>query len=339
MANFALETAKNIDSSLLAFPGKIKADAQSQRLFITDSNHHRILVTNSSGQIQTIIGSGQPGNKDGSFETAEFFHPQGVEIDGDMLYIADTENHLIRSADLNTRQVKSVLGTGTQARTITTSASDTQEPINSPWDLVFVKGKLYIAMAGSHQLWVFDPQTQESKVFAGSGREARIDASAFSAALAQPSGISSDGEKLYFADSETSSIRAAELIENGRVETLIGEDLFVFGDVDGEYAKARLQHPLGVTNDNGLLYVADTYNSKIKVVDMIKKTSTTYAGTGKHGLVDGDRLSAQFNEPGGLAVLGGKIYVADTNNHQIRVIDMKSGVVTKLGLVMMREKK
>lgn len=332
--HFALESTKKSSPSLLSFPGKIKADPQTKRLIITDSNHNRILITDLSGHIQGIIGSGKPGIKDGSFVVAEFFHPQGIELDGDTLYIADTENHLIRAADLKTKQVSTILGTAVLAPAFTSSARGTQGAINSPWDLVFIDRKLYIAMAGPHQLWVFDPKTQEAKIFAGSGREGRIDGSLLSAALAQPSGITSDGKKLYFADSETSSIRTADLAPNGKVETLIGKGLFDFGDIDGDYPKARLQHPLGVVYFHGLLYVADTYNSKIKLVDPLKKTSFTYAGTGKHGLVEGPRLKAEFSEPGGLAILEDKMYIADTNNHQIRVIDMKTGEVKVLELTM-----
>jgi hypothetical protein len=151
-----------------------------------------------------------------------------------------------------------------------------------------------------------------------------------SPALAQPSGIATDGRKLYFADSETSSVREADIREPGRVRTIVGKGLFDFGDIDGDSDRARLQHPLGVAVRNGLLYVADTYNSRIKVVDPTRRTSVTFAGNGKKSLADGKFGGAAFNEPGGLAWLGGKLYVADTNNHQIRVLDPGTKTVASL---------
>lgn len=319
-------------NTLLAFPGKISADSTSRRLFITDSNHNRIIVTDSEGAVLDSIGSGEEGSKDGSFETAAFHHPQGAFLQGDILYIADTENHLIRTADFKTREVKTILGTGKKATAFNRPGKGTKAPLNSPWDLLVYEDKLYIAMAGFHQIWIADLKTLEAKPFAGSGREARVDGPLLQAALAQPSGITMGSAKLYFADSEVSSVRSADLDPKGKVETLIGEDLFEFGDIDGTREVARLQHALGVLYHAGQIYAADTYNSKIKVIDLFKKTSTTFAGTGRHGLKNGERLKAQFNEPGGLAVIGDGLYIADTNNHQIRTLDLKTGEVANLEL-------
>jgi hypothetical protein len=102
----------------------------------------------------------------------------------------------------------------------------------------------------------------------------------------------------------------------------VGEGLFDYGDKDGKGANVRLQHPLGIVHYDGLLYVADTYNNKIKIVSPKDKSSVTFLGTGKEGLVDGKK--ATFDEPGGLSIAFGKIYIADTNNHSIRVADLKS---------------
>jgi hypothetical protein len=150
------------------------------------------------------------------------------------------------------------------------------------------------------------------------------------AALAQPSGITSDGTNLYVADSEISSIRAVSLDPKGQVSTIVGVDLFEFGDVDGQGEMVRLQHPLGVTHYNGVLYVADTYNHKIKAIGPRLATATTFLGTGKPGLRDGEM--AQFYEPGGVSIADGKLYIADTNNHAIRVADLHTKQVTTLQL-------
>jgi hypothetical protein len=189
---------------------------------------------------------------------------------------------------------------------------------------------LYIAMAGPHQLWRMNPKTGGVVPYAGTGREDRIDGPLDRAALAQPSGITTDGKKLYFADSEVSSIRSADLNPDGVVETIVGEGLFEFGDRDGKGSVVRLQHPLGVVYHDGAVYVADTYNNKIKVVSPKDKSSQTFLGSGEGGLRDGDR--ATFDEPGGLSVAHGKLYIADTNNHSIRVADLKSRRVETLQL-------
>ncbi len=327
----ALEDAKQ-PNTLLRFPGKVAADPAGKRLFITDSNNNRILVTDPEGGILDAIGTGDAGLRDGSFEQAAFNHPQGTALAGGILYIADTENHLIRAADLAARTVTTILGTGKQARRWNAPGTGRSVDLSSPWDVVVHGGKLYIAMAGTHQLWTADLKTLHAEPYAGSGQEARIDGELRSAALAQPSGITTDGRRLYFADSETSSIRSADLNSGGAVKTIVGEDLFVFGDVDGPRRKARLQHPLGVAFHDGLLYVADTYNSKIKIVNPVKETATTFAGRGKAGFQDGKLAAALFNEPGGLAFLDGRLYVADTNNHQVRVIDLAAGEVRTLEL-------
>src|SRR5262245_33545854 len=187
--------------SLLSYPGKVLADEKSNRLFISDSNHNRIIITTLDGTVKDVIGDGAIGTKDGGFAEAEFNHPQGMAIDGDTLYICDTENHLIRKADLKTRTVETIVGTGKQARFLNVEGIGKDVALNSPWDALVMNGKLYVAMAGSHQLWVVDLKTGAAKPYAGSNREERIDGKLSEAALAQPSGITTDGKSLFFADS------------------------------------------------------------------------------------------------------------------------------------------
>ncbi len=316
----------------LNFPGKVLADEATNRLFIADSNHHRIVVLSlKDNSVQMVIGSGQPGLQDGDFDAARFRNPQGMAFDPatETLYIADTDNHAIRKADLRTRRVETLAGTGEQSRFYPPQAgAGKQTALSSPWDVVLHGEMLYIAMAGCHQLWRLNLRTGRVEPHAGTGREALIDAPLAMAALAQPSGIATDGTRLYFADSEVSSIRAADIDPNGRVETLVGGDLFDFGDRDGVGREARLQHPLGVAYYNGMLYVADTYNNKIKRLDPRTRRIETFLGTGEEGARDGENPT--FDEPGGLSVAHGKLYIADTNNHRIRVADLQTRRVSTL---------
>src|SRR3989339_613815 len=313
--------------SSLSFPGKILADETSNRLFIADSNHNRIVITNLEGEVLDIAGNGEIGRGYGAFKDASFHHPQGMALQGDNLYVADTENHLIRKLDLKAKTVKTIAGVGKQAEFMASGGVGISSPLNYTWDLAYLDGQLYIAMAGAHQIWVMDLETTVFQPFAGSGKEGRIDGPLDSCALAQPSGISAFDSMIYFADSEVSAIRYVDMKEN-RVKTVIGQDLFVFGDVDGKGDEVRLQHPLGVTNYNGLVYIADTYNHRIKIVNPVDNTCITFAGDGQPGFTDGKE--PRFYEPGGLSFANNKLYVADTNNHAIRVVDMKTKEVSTL---------
>jgi DNA-binding beta-propeller fold protein YncE len=315
--------------SVLYFPGKITAHSATKRLFITDSNHNRIIITNPEGKITDIIGSGKMGSADADFKNATFFRPQGLAFDPqrNCLYVADTENHLIRKIDFSSRQVATISGTGKQGNYTIRGGQGTAVALNSPWDLTILDDFLYIAMAGSHQIWSMNLQTYEANVYAGSGREDIIDGPRYEAALAQPSGITTDGKRLYFADSEVSAVRK---IENDTVNTIIGVGLFDFGDIDGYYPDARLQHSIGILYHDGFLYVADTYNHKIKKVNPEEKKVSTYIGTGTRGYNDGNAKNAQLNEPNDITYLDGKFYIADTNNHLIRIYNPVSDKVSTL---------
>jgi thiol-disulfide isomerase/thioredoxin len=319
-----------IGTSTLAFPGKVLADEAGSRLFIADSNHHRIVVADLHGRVKDVIGEGHAGRVNGPFEAARFFRPQGLALDADMLYVADTENHQIRAADLQTRRVMTSAGTGRQAGWGGQGGIAAETALSSPWDLQIANQLLFVAMAGTHQIWMVDLQRQLALPYAGSGREARIDGSADDAAFAQPSGLARVDSTLYVADSESNIIRAIALPPENRVRTLAGGDLFEFGDRDGRGDKVRLQHPLGVAWARGLLFIADTYNHKIKTLDPATGDVRTFAGTGEEGLTDGPRAAARFYEPGGLTATSEALYVADTNNHTIRRIDLSSGAVETL---------
>src|SRR5437763_3094457 len=316
-----LEKAK-VGDLPLAFPGKVLAVEKSDRLFIADSDHNRIVIAKLDGTLVDVIGTGAHGMVSGSFETASFFRPQGMALDGDKLYVADTENHLIRRIDLKARTVETIAGTGVQSHAYGESGPAQKIALNSPWDLQLVGHTLYIAMAGPHQIWKLDLDKQEISTFAGSGREARLDGALDESGFAQPSALATDGQTLYVSDAEANIIRAINLGTNSKVRTLVGGDLFDFGDVDASGNDVRLQHPLGLARWNDKLLVADTYNHKIKLLDPSSRSVKTFAGLGRPGQADGARPS--FYEPGGLAVANDKLYVADTNNHAIRIVDLKT---------------
>ena len=323
---FALERAK-IGDLPLAFPGKVLADEKSKRLFISDSNHNRIVVTDFAGKLIETIGSGKAAMTNGDYTKASFNRPQGMALDGENLYVADTENHLLRRVDLKAKKVETIGGTGKLEDFDGRGGIGVMTALRSPWDLSLVGKKLYIAMAGSHQIWRMDLDKNLLEPYAGTRAEARLDGNIKEAAFSQPSGIISDGKKLWVADSEANIIREIDF-QTEAVETLVGGDLFQFGDKDGEEDDVLLQHPLGVALYDGKILIADTYNHKIKILDATKRTVETFLGTGKSGQTDG--AGATFYEPAGLSIANGKLYVADTNNHAIRVVDLKTKQVSTL---------
>ncbi|MEA2584395.1 MAG: hypothetical protein QOF33_2480 [Thermomicrobiales bacterium] len=324
-------------AGVLRFPGKVLADGANGRLFVADSGHNRVLIADLDGKIQRTIGSGEAGLLDGESDTARFSEPQGMALTPDdrTLYVADRANHALRAIDLGDGRVTTVAGTGERGNARGGGGPGTETALASPYDLVFREGLLWIAMAGTHQLWTFDPASGIAQPAAGTGVESIHDGPLAEATFAQPQGITELDGVLYVADSETSAVRRVSPAED-RVRRLVGRGLFDFGDVDARGDSVRLQHVEGVaaTEENGepIVYLADTYNDKIKRLHPATREVVTVAGGSGHGLADGDFDSAEFWEPAGVSIAGRTLYVADTNNHVIRAVDLDRGEVRTLGI-------
>lgn len=319
----------------LAFPGKLLAEREGNRLVISDTGRHRIVIADRSGLLLDEAGSAdRPGFADGPFETARFREPQGVALSGPYLYVADTGNHAIRRLHLGRREVETLAGTGWQQigpPPLEASEEPREVPLNSPWDCLVHGGWLYVAMAGCHQIWrlALDGPPRLER-FAGSGLERLADGPRRTAGFNQPSGLATDGRRLYVADSEASAVRAVELAEDGAVRTLVGRGLFEFGDADGDGETARLQHPLGLAWADGILYVADTYNHKVKRLFPAIRAVSSWLGTGRPGRAEG--CPGALFEPSGVSVAGERIFVADTNNHRIVAAPLATGVLEEVPL-------
>lgn len=323
---FVLETDKFANSPLL-FPGKVLADASSDRLFIADTNHNRIVVTKLDGTLLEIIGCGEAARGDGDYATAAFDHPEGMALGENFLYVADTANQLIRRIDLSAKKVETIAGTGQQIYSYQRGGAAQQIPLNSPWDLQLAGNQLFVAMAGDHQIWVLDLANNTIAPFAGDGIEKRQDGDLSKSSFAQPSGLAADGSELYVADAESNIIRAIDLNKK-TVKTLAGGNLYDFGDVEGTGDAVRLQHPLGIVVWDKKLLLADTYNHRIKILNPATGTVKNFAGDGKYGDQDGEK--PKFYEPGGISLAGAKLYIADTNNQAIRVLDLTTKQVSTL---------
>lgn len=329
------EDSESVDESVV--PGPVNSVLQNlvgSCLFIADSGHNRIVVSKREGEVLHVIGTGKAGLTDGDFAGAEFFAPQGMAFDAEsqILYVADTENHAIRKVDFTTQKVETIAGTGEQSHEISSQGGKALETkLNSPWDLEKVGNRLFVAMAGSHQIWEMQLDTGTIAVYAGNGQESCVDGNLAESAFSQPSGLSTDRSELFVADSEISSIRAIGIDENPKVRTVCGSgELFGFGDKDGRGDGVRLQHCLGLEYAQNYLWVADTYNHRIKRIDHRSGNCITMIGDGKAGHLDGKGLHTQFFEPSGLSAIGPHLFVADTNNHAIRQVELNTLEVTTL---------
>lgn len=290
--------------TVLAAPGSLTVD--EHYIAISDTLHNQIVLLDHQGKLVKRLGSGIAELKDGHSDSSAFSSPQGLVLTDKALYVADTGNHAIRRIDLTTFQVTTIAGNGELAQgRLVPGSTPTEVSLRSPWDLALDKSTLYIAMAGSHQIWTLDLQNSQLKAFAGTGQEALLDGERGDAAFNQPSGLALRGNKLWVADAEASAVRQIDL-SSDKVDTLVGQGLFEFGLKDGGFKRALLQHNKDVVSlDKNTLAVADTYNHKIRLLDLDEQQVMTLS------------LGTELNEPGGLAVFNGELYIADTNNNRI----------------------
>jgi thiol-disulfide isomerase/thioredoxin len=291
-------------STDLRFPAK--AIALPSSLLVADAGHHQIVELALDGEtVLRRIGRGVRGCVDGAAELAEFAEPNGLALlpagvaDFDLI-VADTANHVLRGVRLSDGAVLRTISLATGLRTV----SGEVPGVVSPWDLAWwpALGRVVVAAAGVHLLLGWDPATDTVEILAGTTVEGLRDGPALEGWLAQPSGLAVDGERLWFADSETSALRYLDV--KGVLHTAIGEGLFDFGHVDGPAAKARLQHPLAVTVlPDGSVAISDTYNGALRRYDPATGEVSTLA----RGLA----------EPSGAVVVDGEIVVVESAAHRL----------------------
>ena len=291
-------------STELRFPGKV-ALLPDGTLLVTDTAHHSVVRLAADGEtLLARYGTGERGLVDGP--APQFAEPQGVAVlaSGEVL-VADTANHVVRRLDLDSGAAVTVAGTGRVWRPgDPTSGPALAVSLSTPWDLAEHDGDVVLAMAGTHQLWAlsFDEQGDgQVRVLAGTTGEGLRDGDARTAYLAQPSGLVSDGARLWFADAETSALR---WYADGHVGTAVGSGLFDFGHVDGPADAALLQHPLGVALlPDGSVAVCDTYNGAVRRYDPATDELTT--------------LATGIAEPSGAVVVDGQLVVVASAAHRL----------------------
>ncbi|MGW2691834.1 thioredoxin-like domain-containing protein [Streptomyces sp. NPDC001296] len=294
------------EPTTLRFPGKALL-LPSGTFLVSDTTRHQLVELAADGEtVVRRIGSGLRGLSDGPADAAAFSEPQGLALlDEGAVVVADTVNHALRRLDLATGEVTTLAGTGTQWwQGSPTSGPAREVDLSSPWDVAVFGGRVWIAMAGVHQLWTYDPETATVAVAAGTTNEGLVDGPGGEAWFAQPSGlaVSADGERLWLADSETSALRWVD--RDGAVHTAVGTGLFDFGHRDGAAEQALLQHPLGVTAlPDGSVAVSDTYNHALRRYDPATGEVTT--------------LATDLREPSDAVLVGEDIVVVESARHRL----------------------
>lgn len=287
----------------LRFPGKALV-LPSGNLLVSDTTRHQLVELAPDGEsVVRRIGGGERG-----FGPEAFSEPQGLALlpDGSVI-VADTVNHALRRFDPASGAVETVAGTGRQWwQGSPTSGPALEVDLSSPWDVAWWQGKVWIAMAGVHQLWTWDPESDTVAVAAGTTNEGLHDGPAAEAWFAQPSGLAATEDRLWIADSETSSLRYVHPVGEGgyAITTAVGSGLFDFGHRDGDAAQALLQHPLGVTAlPDGSVAVCDTYNHALRRYDPASGQVTT--------------LATDLREPSDAVLVGDDIVVVESARHRL----------------------
>jgi thiol-disulfide isomerase/thioredoxin len=276
----------------LRFPAKATA-LPGRGFLVADAGHHDLVELGEDAEtVVRRIGTGARGLVDGGGTEAAFNEPNGLcllpeEVAAEVGYdvvVADTVNHALRGVLLGDGSVRTLAGDGSQHML----GGDTCT-LSSPWDVAWWQDRVWVAMAGIHQLWTFDPRTGAVAVAAGTANEGLLDGSVEQAWFAQTSGLAATPGRLWLADSETSSLR---YVEDSEVHTAVGTGLFDFGHRDGPAEQALLQHPLGVTVlPDGSVAVCDTYNGAVRrYADGVLSTLATGLGEPSGAIVAGDHL-------------------------------------------------
>lgn len=287
------------------------------RVLVADAGHDEVVeLASPDGPVLRRFGG--------------FREPNGVcllpeEVAAEVGYdavVADTVGHRLAGLGLADGTVRTLAGDGEQWM-----QGDGTDRLSSPWDVVWWRDRVWVAMAGIHQLWTFDPRTGAVAVAAGTTNEGLLDGPLAEAWFAQTSGlaVSGDGARLWLADSETSSLRWIEVDEEEGlvVRTAVGTGLFDFGFRDGPggagEAAALLQHPLGVTVlPDGSVAVCDTYNGAVRRFD---------PAAGPSGELT--TLATGLAEPSAAYVAGDALVVVESTAHRLTTVPLGAAVTTE----------
>jgi hypothetical protein len=304
-------------------PMGITGDGTS--LYIADRFNHRIRKIELSTQSVTGL-AGQPlqSDADGDTSVASFSHPTGVTLVGNVLYIADHFNSLIRQYSFADNLVATFAGNRPGGNG-TNNAVSFKGPASITTDGTY----LYLADSTDYTIRKIAINTGEVTTLAGnSARSGYREGLGSVVRFSGPTGITTDGANLYVTEPDNNSIRKV-VIASGLVSTFAGRA--APGSDDAMGIDASFTNPQAITTDGTNLYIADTDNHTIRKIVIATAEVTTLAGTaGQPGSDNGMGAAARFYFPSGITTDGTYLYVTDTSNHTIRKIDIASRIVSTL---------
>ncbi len=286
-------------------------------LYVADSGHHRILECDHGGRVLRQFGSGGAGFIDGPMELAAFNQPQGLCVQRDILYVADTGNHAVRRIQLRSGDIETLCGAGRPGQPLQRPISDPRMvALDQPRALAMGSGAMFIATAGDNRVWRYDLGTPALSLLAGSGALDVVDGSGTGAAFAEPASLACVQQVVYVCDAAGSAIRSIK-VQSGQVSTVVGQDVWNFGQADGVRANARLQQPqaIALDPDAPVLWIADSGNDALRSLRLGGGELATF------------ELPQRLHSPSGLAVADGVVWIADTDAHAVLRLDTKDGAL------------
>jgi DNA-binding beta-propeller fold protein YncE len=255
--------------------------------------------------------------------------PAGLATDGRAIYVANSRNNTVEAIDAATKSLRIVAGKLFQEGS-NDGVGDSAR-FNSPDGMTIQGQDLYLCDTNNSDIRKITVSGNVTTVAGQANISGTDDGTGSSAHFNLPTQISSDGTSLYVADSGNSTVRRITLADF-KVKT-VGGQAGTTGKTDGGADKSVFSGPRGVAVDKKAIYVSDTGNDIIRMIDINTLETTTLAGTGEEGDKDGPAMQAQFNNPGAICTDGAFLYVLDADNHSIRKIDLNAKTVTKLTLV------
>lgn len=308
-------------------PAGIAMDARG-RIFVADQTNQRIRrIAPRVVTVSTFAGNGVAGRVNGIGAAAQFSYPIGLCATATNLLVAEAGNHDVRMISYSNSEVSTVVGfTGGFGYR---NGFFQGALFNAPTGVTFVPSSSALFITDLYNNSIREKLGFYVYGYAGSTSPGYADGQYSNARFNNPTGITSDASgNLYVADWGNHRIR--KISPSGFVSTLAGGG--VAGFADGQGTAAKFNGPYSVAVDaNGNVYVAEIYNSRIRKISPSGMVSTL-AGNGTPGFANGTSTSAQFNWPYGVAVdAAGTVYVADFNNHAVRMITASGEVSTLAG--------
>jgi hypothetical protein len=263
------------------------------------------------------FGSGGPGFIDGPMELSAFNRPQGICLQRDMLYVADSGNHAVRRIQLRTGDIDTICGAGRPGEPVEGGVTDPRAvALDQPRALALSAEAMHIATAGDNRVWTYDLGKRELRLLAGSGALGVVDGNGKRASFAEPVGLATVQQMLYVCDAAGSAIRSVNA-RSGQVTTLLGEDAWNFGVADGARVEARLQQPqaIALDPDAPVLWIADSGNDALRMLRLGGGELATF------------QLPQRLHSPSGLAIADRVVWIADTDAHAVLRLDIQTGAL------------